>query len=228
MIAFMIKRIPPLMLALIITACSVVPEEHGETKVAMRPHHLLPTVSLGDKAHQCLTRLGYSGSQFSPLPDHFLANGCKNQNTVSLRSLGADKEQIKVTHLGATACPTANAFTDWARYGVDRTARQILGSGVAQIETMGSYVCRKVAGSKRMSGHGRAEAIDVAAFVLKDGRRVSVLDDWEQGNPSERQFLRAVQQRACGRFGVVLGPEYNSAHKNHFHLETRPGSPFCR
>ena len=33
----------------------------------------------------------------------------------------------------------AQAFTAWARFGVDRAARQLLGSPVAQIETFGSY-----------------------------------------------------------------------------------------
>src|SRR3546814_8924271 len=62
-------------------------------------------------------------------------------------------------------------------------------------------------------------AIDISAFVLADGRRISVLDDWNGGTPAERRFLRIVHQSACKRFGTVLGPDYNSAHENHFHLE---------
>jgi hypothetical protein len=33
------------------------------------------------------------------------------------------------------------------------------------------------------------------------------------------QFLRAAHRAACGIFGTVLGPEANSAHKNHFHVD---------
>ena len=76
-------------------------------------------------------------------------------------------------------------------------------------------------------GHARAEAIDVAAFVLADGRRISVLGDWNAGEADEREFLRTVQRSACKRFGTVLGPDYNAAHANHFHLEEGNGS-FCR
>lgn len=36
---------------------------------------------------------------------------------------------------------------------------------------------------------------------------------------SKAQFLRAAHRAACGVFGTVLGPEANSAHKNHFHLD---------
>jgi hypothetical protein len=78
-----------------------------------------------------------------------------------------------------------------------------------------------------MSAHARAEAIDIAAFVLADGRRVSVLGDWQDGDARERQFLRVVHASACKRFGTVLGPDYNAAHRNHFHVELGGGS-FCR
>ena len=63
-----------------------------------------------------------------------------------------------------------------------------------------------------------ANAVDVSAFVLKNGRRVTVLDGWN-GKDDERAFLRRLHQSACKRFGTVLGPEYNAAHANHFHLD---------
>ena len=55
---------------------------------------------------------------------------------------------------------------------MDRAARQIMGSPLVRIETMGSYNCRNVAGSGRRSAHATAEAIDVSGFVLADGRRI--------------------------------------------------------
>ena len=53
-----------------------------------------------------------------------------------------------------------------------------------------------------------------------------MLDGWN-GRADERRFLRIVHQSACKRFGTVLGPDYNAAHANHFHVETR-GRGFCR
>jgi Extensin-like protein C-terminus len=32
-------------------------------------------------------------------------------------------------------------------------------------------------------------------------------------------FLRGVHASACRIFGTVLGPEANSAHRNHFHVD---------
>jgi hypothetical protein len=38
------------------------------------------------------------------------------------------------------------------------------------------------------------------------------------------RFLHAVHKAACTIFTTVLGPEANSAHKNHFHLDMAPRS----
>lgn len=92
---------------------------------------------------------------------------------------------------------------------------------------MGSYACRNIAGSSRRSAHASAKAIDVSGFVLADGRRITLVDDWNGGTAAEREFLRVVHRSACKRFGTVLGPAYNRAHANHFHLEG-PGNNFCR
>ncbi|WP_342773728.1 extensin family protein [Qipengyuania marisflavi] len=173
-----------------------------------------------------MTQLGQTGSRFAALPDKFYGAGCSTLNSVKLDGVGGDTAQFSVTNLGVVACPLANTFAGWARYGVDRAARQILGSPLARIETMGSYSCRNVAGTGRMSAHSRAEAIDVAGFVLADGRRISVLGNWN-ASAEEREFLRTIHQSACKRFGTVLGPEYNAAHRDHFHLEYGGGS-FCR
>jgi hypothetical protein len=98
--------------------------------------------------------------------------------------------------------------------------------GARRIETFGSYNCRDIAGTDRLSAHATANAIDVAAFDLADGRRISVKADWNGGSLVEREFLRIVHKSACKRFGTVLGPGYNAAHKDHFHLE-RSASSFC-
>ena len=179
-------------------------------------------------AQQCLADLGAAGARFSALPDRYGENGCALLGTVSLSAVRGDFDSLGISNLGPVACPTASAFSDWARYGVDRAARQLLGSPIARIETMGSYACRNVAGSSRRSAHATADAIDIAAFVLADGRRISVLDHWNNGTASERQFLRTVQRSACRRFRTVLGPEYNAAHRDHFHLERGGDGGFCR
>jgi hypothetical protein len=107
----------------------------------------------------------------------------------------------------------------------------MLGSELARVEGMGTYACRNVVGSTRggdrRSGHAIANAVDVGGFVLKDGRRISVLRDWNSADEVTRNYLRQMRASACRRFGTVLSPDYNAAHANHLHLED-DGARFCR
>src|SRR5690606_20452285 len=101
--------------------------------------------------------------------------GCTTLGTVRLSALRSDNASLSLSNLGPVTCPLANTFAGWARYGVDRAARVVLGSPLVRIETFGSYSCRNVAGSGRRSAHATANAIDVSAFLLADGRRIRVL-----------------------------------------------------
>lgn len=216
--------------ALALAGCSLLPAG----KRADAPHRSAggSTLSRTAGGGQCLASLGQTGSRFAPVPDAYYGAGCSTINSVSLSDLRSDTTRVALSNLGPVACPVANSFAGWAGYGVDRAARQLLGSPLMRIETMGSYACRNVAGSKKRSAHARAEAIDVAAFILADGRRISLANHWSKGSPKEREFLRVAFGSACKRFGTVLGPEYNAAHRDHFHLElgnsgVQSGS-FCR
>lgn len=176
---------------------------------------------------QCLAALSATGARYSPLADRYYAPGCQALGSVRLDRLAGDRGGFTVANLGPVACPLAQTFAGWARYGVDRAARQMLGSPLVRIETMGSYACRNIASGARLSAHSRAEAIDVGAFVLADGRRISVKDGWDNASEQERAFLRTVHTSACKRFGTVLGPAYNAAHEDHLHVELGSGR-FCR
>jgi hypothetical protein len=175
----------------------------------------------------CLGELGARGANFTPLPDQYFAAGCSTVGTVSLAALQGDAARFQLSNLGPVSCPLAETLAAWARFGVDRAAREVLGSALARIETMGSYSCRDVAGSGRRSAHATAQAVDIAGFVLADGRKISVLGEWNAGDPDERRFLRLAHASACKRFGTILGPDYNMAHRDHFHLEATGGG-YCR
>lgn len=178
-------------------------------------------------ARQCLAGLKSKSVRFAGLPSKSFDGGCRMIDTVKLMDFG-----MPTTNLGAMTCPLASSFTDWARYAVAPAAKQYLGSEVVKIETMGTFNCRAVNGSRsgKLSEHAFANAVDVSAFVLRDGRRVSVLNGW-RGSPEERAFLRRLHQSACKRFGTVLGPEYNAAHANHFHFDmarsNTNGTSYC-
>lgn len=117
-------------------------------------------------------------------------------------------------------CPVAAALEIWRRDSVTPAAREILGSDLKRIEHLGAFSCRRMYGGSDgpWSEHATANAIDIAAFVLEDGRRISVLQDWD-GDEAEARFLRTVREGACGSFATVLSPDYNAAHADHFHLD---------
>ncbi len=167
------------------------------------------------------------GARYTILPDRY-SGSCNAVNSVQLSSVG-----VPVTNLTATQCPLARTFAIWARGTVQQAARRSFGESVARIETMGSYSCRQVKGvaSAKLSQHAFANAIDVSAFVLSDGRRIGVEVGWA-GSEEDRAFLRSVRDGACKRFLTVLSPDYNAAHYNHLHLDLdqnqrRTGS-YCR
>lgn len=228
-----------LVLAASLAGCSLLPTERtpsgngtsattvgGSVSRAPVSAAALPRITPDPQVSQCLQRLGATQAQVSALPDRYYGAGCSTLGSVRIDSLRSDDATLTLSNLGPVTCPLAEAFAGWARYGADRAARQILGSPLVRVETMGSYSCRNVAGTGRRSAHASAEAIDVSAFVLADGRRITLIDGWN-GSRSEREFLRVVHRSACRRFGTVLGPEYNAAHRDHFHVEIS-GRGTCR
>ena len=120
----------------------------------------------------------------------------------------------------AMSCSAASGFKIWMDQVVQPAAQSILGSPVATIRHMGTYNCRRLYGRSAgaWSEHATANAIDIGGFTLQNGERVSLLADWN-GNDEKARFLRKVRDGACATFSTVLSPEYNAAHRDHFHLD---------
>ena len=130
-----------------------------------------------------------------------------------------------------TTCAVTAALSLWIEREVEPAARDLFGSDLARVEHLGAYSCRRLygRGSGPWSEHATGNAIDIAGFVLADGTRISVLDDWE-GEHSRARFLHRVRDGACRFFGTVLSPDYNAAHRDHLHLDqhARPLATVCR
>lgn len=120
----------------------------------------------------------------------------------------------------AVTCPTAAALELWPTKTLAPAAQAIYGIGIVRIEHLGAFSCRRTYGSEAgsWSEHATANAIDIAAFVLEDGRRISLIRDWH-GDGDDARFLRAARDGACEWFATVLSPDYNAAHDDHFHLD---------
>jgi hypothetical protein len=208
---------------LLLTACipSVEPSSPAPQlpPSAAQPQQQTPAATL-----QCHADLRARKAEFRVLPDRTFDGGCSAIGTVQLLDIG-----VPTTNLSSMTCPLALQFTRWTQEAVQPAANTLLGSPVRRIETFGTYACRPVNSQigGRLSEHGRANAVDVSAFVLADGRRVTVLDGWNSQDEKVRAFLRSVHQAGCRSFAIGIGPDANAAHRDHFHFDMGQG-PYCR
>lgn len=117
-------------------------------------------------------------------------------------------------------CPMIPQVERWVSETIEPAALRYFGAPLVELKVAASYGCRPinhVSGGK-LSEHGYANALDVSAFVLADGRKITVKGGW-WGDQREGAFLRAVHSGACREFTTVLGPEYDRAHRDHFHVD---------
>lgn len=122
---------------------------------------------------------------------------------------------------GAQAtCAVEAGLARWLRHGIQPAAQRNLHTRVVSLEHYGTNNCRRIGGggTGRWSEHATGNAIDIAAFVLADGRHITVRRDWN-GDTAAARFLRQVRDAACGEFATVLSPNYNAAHADHLHLD---------
>lgn len=127
---------------------------------------------------------------------------------------------VSLTPQATLQCPMVPATDHWVVTSVMPAARRYFRMDVVELKVAASYSCRPrngIAGGV-LSEHGLANALDISAFVLADGRKISVLTGWK-GNAAEREFLRAVHRGACRTFTTVLGPNADAFHRDHFHLD---------
>jgi len=194
-------------------------------RIADSPNWLTPfkLARLSDDDGLCQYVLAGAEMRYRPVPDEVTAPGCGFSNAVRIQATSAG-----VGEPFTLSCRTAVPLAIWERHVLQPAALEHFGHPVAELEHFGSYACRTVSGRDdgRMSRHATADAIDIAGFVLEDGRRVRVLSGWE-GEEREAKFLRELHRGACRIFDGALGPDYNPAHHDHFHFE-QGGFRMCR
>ena len=166
----------------------------------------------------CRDALARAGIGFTPVPDRRVSDDCGYTDAVTL-----DRTRIGYAPTPVTiTCPLAAALILWERQVAAPAARRHFGRELARVQHYGIYSCRRLYGNESgpYSEHATANAIDLAAFTLDDGRQISVLRDWDDAGAAGA-FLRDLRDGACDVFGTMLGPDYNAAHRDHFHVDMR-------
>ena len=176
---------------------------------------------LSSDPQRCRSVLSATDLRFQPLPDETTGAACGFHNAVRIDRTSAD-----VTESFPLTCRTAVSLALWERHVLQPAAERHYGASIAKLEHFGSYSCRNVYGraNATRSRHATAEALDVAGFVLANGQRIRIVNDWSNEHAT---FLHEVRDGACRFFDGVLSPDYNDAHRDHFHLD-RGSARVCR
>jgi hypothetical protein len=123
------------------------------------------------------------------------------------------------------ACPIIPRIDTWLEEIVKPAAMMYFGVPVLDVKA-GSYSCRPRNNQRgaKVSEHAFGNALDVMAFILADGREVTVVKGWK-GDPAEQEFLREAFVGACRYFNTVLGPGSDPFHYDHLHLDLARHNP---
>ncbi|WP_034946433.1 extensin-like domain-containing protein [Erwinia oleae] len=149
---------------------------------------------------------------------------CPLSSPVRVVSFG----EVRLSTSFLASCPLALSSAMYVTQVVKPLAASEMGSPLARIDHVGSYACRNIyhRAQGRLSEHATADALDVTAFQLNNGRRISVAGAWAATNAAS-PWLKQIFQQSCRYYGNALGPDYNAAHAGHFHLGMQ-GFGICR
>jgi hypothetical protein len=184
--------------------------QHPSTEVSDEPQPApnLPTA--------CQLRLTPDRAAFESLGEISGPGECGGRDIVSLqRVVAKNGAPIDISPPATLRCETAEAIVTWVREDLVAQAAA-LGAGLAAVENFDSFECRgqnRVVGAK-LSEHGKANALDIRAFRLKNGQVVQPTDP-----TAPKEFRLAMKTSACARFMTVLGPGSDGYHEDHIHVD---------
>ncbi|MGB1277572.1 MAG: extensin family protein, partial [Nannocystaceae bacterium] len=171
----------------------------------------------------------YTPTQFGvEHPDNFPNLDCTIEDPVYLHSPVAD---VGFRYYSSdnespvlVSCKTAIAIYEMAT---------VMGDiGGTEFEHIGTYNCRVIGGTETLSEHAFARAIDLYGFLTEDESYYTLEDDWEKFEPNPMTaggiWLKQLMDTCyeMGVWNIILTPNYNDAHYNHFHVDLTPGSDF--
>ena len=129
--------------------------------------------------------------------------GCVVEGAVLVRELAG----IRLRPDGALMrCEVAEALHKWLEQEVKPEAQTHLQSPIKRVHHIGTYNCRHIAGSRTLSQHSFANAVDITAFRLEDGRKLTLLKGWNAEDEAVRHFWQRIHRRSCRHFSVSLAP----------------------
>jgi hypothetical protein len=144
-------------------------------------------------------------------------SGCGVEDPVRVTSIAG----VRLSQAATVDCSIAKALNSW----VDEVAQPAFDGKLVELQVAAHYICRSrnnVKGAK-ISEHGKGKAIDISAFILSNGKVLTVAQNYNK-------LLRRIYKAGCGYFKTTLGPGSDGYHEDHFHFDTsaRKGGAYCR
>lgn len=125
---------------------------------------------------------------------------CGTPVPLLLHSIGTG-DKVEFSPPPELNCRLAASLAEWVEKVLQPTAQQMLGARVKRIVGASSYACRNVYHNPKLalSEHATGNAIDIAGFVMADGRTITVARAW---GPTERDVAEA-KKKAAEKAGKV-------------------------
>ena len=118
---------------------------------------------------------------------------------------------------------------------LDEAGKYLAAAGVEKAHFSSAYSRRNVRGTNHPSKHSYGLAIDIHSFTGTSFGTLRIDRDYEQGLGDDYDCVGApltkggavlkvlqCQLVRSGLFHLVLSPDYDDAHHDHFHLEAKP------
>jgi len=155
------------------------------------------------------------GEEIAPIKSK--VKGCGVETPVAVTSVAG----VRLSQTATVDCSIAKALDRW----VEEVAQPAFNGNLVEMRVAAHYSCRSrnnIKGAK-ISEHGKGRAIDIAAFVLSNGKVLTVAENYNK-------LLRRIYKAGCGYFMTTLGPGSDGYHEDHFHFDAsaRKGGAYCR
>lgn len=170
----------------------------------------------------CRAALATAPLRTEPIPDGGGDAACPLHQAVRVEA-----GSVRLNSSFPASCPLALAYAMFEAHDLQPLAEARLGAPVAQVAHLGSYACTPGSRDPAADDYARANALDIAGFILTDGRQIAVKRDWQGQDAKAKAFLHDLRDAACRRFGTVEGPDSGPGHAGILHVAMRTGGG-CR
>lgn len=129
-------------------------------------------------ARECDELLQPIGAKAEPQPP-LRVGDCGAPAPLKVSRIGSG-DGVAIQPAAVLNCRMVSRLHQWIETVAQPAARQTFGSGIVRIDNASAYMCRNRYNdpAAKISEHAFANALDISAFVLADGRRIDVKSFW--------------------------------------------------